>query len=239
MRHITQSPLLVHGLTLAAQTPPQTDTQATSRWSSFGYKALVQSRLLNQQYHLCCYSEVRADLLRLEYHIEHIENKSQVPQRTFDETNLAASALSSDKLPLLVKDDVFGGHALGKQKQVDMAQFVHCYQVDCARYFAYLSDGRVVPSAHLNPSESARAQYSIDLLNLNSAYLVDLREQLWLELEQLEEQHRANGWDIHYLLLFDLVPTEHNQLSPFFSLTRQFFGQAADELLRSEAPQLL
>lgn len=239
MRHITHSSLQVRGLTLAHQTPPQTDAQATSRWSSFGHKAQLQSRLLNQQYQLCCYSEVRADLLRLGYHIEHIENKSQAPTRTFDETNLAASALSSDKLPSLVKDDVFGGHALGKQKHVDMAQFVHCYQVDCARYFAYVSDGRVVPSARLNPSERARAQYSIDLLNLNSTYLVDLREQLWLELEQLEEQHSADGWDIHYLLLFDLVPTARNQLSPFFSLTRQFFGQAAEVLLRREAPQLL
>lgn len=51
--------------------------------------------LLNEQYHLCCYSEVRADLRGLGYHIEHVENKSQHPERTFDYLNLAASALDS------------------------------------------------------------------------------------------------------------------------------------------------
>ncbi|EJT4385593.1 TIGR02646 family protein, partial [Salmonella enterica] len=49
--------------------------------------------LLNEQYHLCCYSEIRADLRGLGYHIEHVENKSQQPGRTFDYQNLAASAL--------------------------------------------------------------------------------------------------------------------------------------------------
>ncbi|MDK3166590.1 retron system putative HNH endonuclease [Aeromonas media] len=238
MKVVTQSTLYVHALSIANQTPPQTKEQATSRWSSFGHKDELQSRLLKQQYHLCCYSEVRADLLGLDYHIEHVENKSQVPKRTFDESNLAASVLSSDRVTMLEKADVFGGHAVGKQAGVDMARFVHCHQADCARYFAYLSDGRVVPSVHLNEPERDRAQYSIDLLNLNSAYLVNLRQHLWNELEQLEEQHLANGWDINQLLRFDLVPNAHQQLSPFFSLTRQFFGQIAEAVLRREAPEI-
>lgn len=239
MRHVRQSPLHVHGLDQANQAPPQTADQATSRWSSFGYKPRLLSRLCNQQYQLCCYSEVRADLIGLDYHIEHVENKSQVPPRTFDETNLAASAISSDKIALLVTGDVFGGHAVGKKTAVDMVRFVHCYQSDCARYFSYLSDGRVVPSASLDAGEQQRAQYSIDLLNLNSPYLVNSRQQWWDELDQLEEQHNANAWDINQLLHLDLVPTAHHQLSPFFSLTRQFFGQAAEALLRREAPELV
>ncbi len=239
MRHVHQSVLNVHGLDQAHLTPPQTHKDATSRWSKFGHKQQLLSRLCNQQYQLCCYSEVRADLCGLDYHIEHVENKSQVPLRTFDETNLAASAISSEKAALLVKGDVFGGHAVGKQTAVNMALFVHCYQLDCARYFSYLSDGRVVPSARLDANDQQRAQYSIDLLNLNSTYLVDLRRQWWDELDQLEEQHIANDWDLNQLLHLDLVPTAHHQLSPFFSLTRQFFGQAAEDLLRREAPELV
>ena len=239
MRHVHQSVLNVHGLDQAHLTPPQTHKDATSRWSKFGHKQQLLSRLCNQQYQLCCYSEVRADLCGLDYHIEHVENKSQVPLRTFDETNLAASAISSQKAALLVNGDVFGGHAVDKQTAVDMTRFVHCYQPDCARYFAYLSDGRVVPSARIDANDQQRAQYSIDLLNLNSTYLVDLRRQWWDELDQLEEQHIANDWDLNQLLHLDLVPTAHHQLSPFFSLTRQFFGQAAEDLLRREAPELV
>ena len=239
MRYVNQSGLHVHGLAMAHQTPPHTQEQATSRWSSFGHKRELLSRLCNQLYQLCCYSEVRADLLGLDYHIEHVENKSQVPTRTFDETNLAASAFSSDTVSSRVKADVFGGHAVGKQAGVEMARFVHCYQPDCARYFAYMSDGRVVPSIHLNAGEQQRAQYSIDLLNLNSPYLVNVRQQWWDELEQLQEEHLTKGWDLNQLLHLDLVPTAHHQLNHFFSLTRQFFGPVAETVLQREAPELV
>jgi hypothetical protein len=112
MKFIIQSPLEVYGLAQAHASPPHTSEQATSRWSSFRHKDTVLRCLLRQQYQLCCYSEVRADLLGISHHIEHVENKSQNPARTFDETNLAASALSTDDIPRLQKADVFGGMLL-------------------------------------------------------------------------------------------------------------------------------
>lgn len=238
MRFIRQSPLHVHGLSQSHLTPPQNSDQATSRWSSFGHKQDVLARLLSQQYQLCCYSELRADLKALGYHIEHVANKSQAPNRTFDETNLAASALSSNDTAML-KQDSFGGHAIGKQISVDMLRFVHCYQPDCARFFAYLSNGLIVPAYGLSAVDADKAQYTIGLLNLNSAYLVDLRQQWWDELEQLEDEHSQKGWDLNQLLQLDLVPVAHNQLSHFFSLTRQFFGPTAEAVLRHYAPGLV
>jgi len=49
-------------LALAHQHPPKTKDEASSRWGSFGDKAFVQAQLLKDQYGLCCYSELRADL---------------------------------------------------------------------------------------------------------------------------------------------------------------------------------
>ncbi|MDC0726921.1 TIGR02646 family protein [Phytobacter diazotrophicus] len=239
MKFIIQSPLEVYGLAQAHASPPNTSEQATSRWSSFGHKDTVLRCLLRQQYQLCCYSEVRADLLGISHHIEHVENKNQNPSRTFDETNLAASALSTDDIPRLQKADVFGGHALGKRTAVDLAQFVSCFSPDCASYFHYLSDGRVVPGIQLLESERIRAQYTIDLLNLNSNYLKNLRMDWWTELERLEQEHIRDDWDLYQLIQLDLVPTQHNQLTQFFSLTRQFFGPLAEEVLNTYAPQLV
>ena len=150
--------------------PPQTPEQAGSRWSSFGYKGEVLQRLLDEQFHLCCYSELRADEEGLSYHIEHVENKRQNPPRTFDYANLAASALHSDELGRLKArgEEVFGGHAPGKQGAngpVDMLRFVSPHQPDCRRFFAYLSDGRVTPADDLGEQERDRAQYTIDTLN--------------------------------------------------------------------------
>lgn len=70
--------------------------------------------LLNEQYHLCCYSEIRADLRGLGYHIEHVENKSQQPGRTFDYQNLATSALDSENDLHLFGINAFGGHSRGR-----------------------------------------------------------------------------------------------------------------------------
>jgi uncharacterized protein (TIGR02646 family) len=131
MRAITKQGSGGYHLNQAHGNPPLTDTQATSRWRSFGHKITVQQLLLAEQYQLCCYSELRADQESLGYHIEHVENKSQNPPRTFDYSNLAASALdSTNDLSVFAAQgyEVFGGHAPGKQQACDMTRFVSCHQ---------------------------------------------------------------------------------------------------------------
>ena len=86
MRAITKQGTGGHHLSQSHANPPVTHAQATSRWGSFAHKAHVQQCLLDEQYQLCCYSELRADEEGLGYHIEHVENKSQNPARTFDYT---------------------------------------------------------------------------------------------------------------------------------------------------------
>ncbi|HEL3840455.1 TPA: TIGR02646 family protein [Stenotrophomonas maltophilia] len=225
-------------LNQAHAVPPVDASQATSRWRSFGYKEALQSALLYEQYQLCCYSELRADQEGLGHHIEHVENKCQAPLRTFDYTNLAASALTSDDLGILNSTEAFGGHATGKQASCDMAFLVSCHQPDCRRFFSYLSDGRIVPSSTLQADEVVRAQYTIDLLNLNSPYLVNRRRRWWDELDQLYQEHEAKGWSLDDLASIDLVPV-NGALSRFFSLTRQFFGSIAEAVLHQQAPQIV
>lgn len=181
----------------AHKNPPQNGPQATSRWKSFHHKAEVQNILLADQYGLCCYSELRADLEGLGYHIEHILLKSSFPHRTFDYFNMAASALSSDD-PRVVQE-VFGGHAPGKQKDYDLDLFVSCHDADCGRYFAYLSDGRVVASNSLDANDVIRAEYTIDLLNLNCAFLINRRRRWFDELVDLFDAHQAKNWSVNDL----------------------------------------
>lgn len=229
-------------LNQAHSNPPQTDRATTVRWKRFRpHKAAVQQCLLDEQYHLCCYSELRADEEGLGYHIEHVENKSQNPARTFDYTNLAASALNSANDLKAFKaqgHEVFGGHAAGKQQAVDMTRFVSCHQPDCRRFFAYLSDGRITPALGLSAQDFDKADYTITLLNLNSPYLITRRRQWWDELDQLFQEHQTKGWSLPDLASIDLVP-RNQRLSRFFSLTRQFFGQLAEQTLQQHAPGLV
>lgn len=240
MRHVIKTRGGTDALLTANENPPQDSDQSTRRWRNFRRdKADLMTLLLNEQYHLCCYSEIRADLRGLGYHIEHVENKSQQPGRTFDYQNLAASALDSENGLHLFGINAFGGHAQGKNKSVDMAKFIHCHLPDCSRYFAYLSDGRIVPADELNAQEMERAEYTIDLLNLNSGFLQTERRNHWEELEQLFDEHIEKGWDLQQLLQLELVPSSDHKLHEFFSITRQFFQQEAEQVLHIHAPALI
>lgn len=246
MRHITKKGNGGYYLQQAHLRPPQTSQEATSRWHRFKHKQQVLEYLLQEQYQLCCYSELYANEHEIGYHIEHVENKSHTPQRTFDYNNLAASALDSDRLEAfknrLVQEnlpgDLFGGHAQGKQQSVDMQRFISPHHPDCARFFAYLSDGRVIPATGLDQKDQLRARYTIDLLNLDSPFLQVERRKWWDELDKLVEEHLSKAMDLHHLASVDLVPTAH-RLNPFFTLTRQFFGRIAEQVLQQDAPELL
>lgn len=245
MRYVRKGPDGGYHLSQAHCTPPVTPGQAKSRWRSFGHKADVLDRLLWEQYRLCCYAEVRADEEGLGYHIEHVENKSQNPGRTFDYTNLSASAVDRDVgLPALasVGESAFGGHATGKQAGVDINRFVSCHQADCARFFAYLSDGRVVPATDLGPVDWDRADYTIDLLHLNAPFLVVRRKQWWDELDKAFWEHYHGGREIEHLIAVDLLPRQWGNkryLQRFFSLTRQYYKGAADAVILASDPTLL
>ena len=226
--------------------PPQTAKQATSRWGSFRHTQEVRELLLQEQYHLCCYSEFRPDEEGLGYHIEHVENKRQNPTRTFDYSNLAASALDDKNgLKQLKKPSqdaqevVFGGHASGKRASVDLTEFISCHQPDCAGYFAYLpTSGEVVPREGLMADDKAKAEYTIALLNLNSQFLITRRRQWAQELQSLFDQHIEKGWSLAHLAQVDLLPSG-GKLNRFFSLTRQFYGPLAEQVLAQHAPELL
>jgi uncharacterized protein (TIGR02646 family) len=241
MRTIIKNPSHRGYKPLAGRVPPSTSEQATADWGNFNSRRSVLNALLAEQYHLCCYSEIRADEEDLGYHIEHIENKSQRPERTFDPSNLAASGVDVDGGFRKFKQEAkgldinrFGGHAPPKTQNVDMTRFIHPYLAGCSAHFKYLSDGRVIPNPVSDNTAQQRADYTINLLNLNSPYLIQQRRNWWQELLNVwndqPEKYTTQAQ-------CDLVPVD-GKLSRFFSLTRQFWGPIAEMTLAEHAPEL-
>lgn len=216
---------------------PTTVENATKSWKQLKNKQSILNALLDEQYWLCCYSEIRSDEHDWGYHIEHVENKSQNPAKTFDYFNLLASAISSDDLREI--KDVFGGHAKGKKgipNPVDMNKFISPLQSDCQKFFVYLSDGQVTPNPNLTVDEQEKAQYTIDILNLNSGELVTLREQLWKDLDEFLEKNIKDMSDINLWLEDELLPAidindKKRKLKSFFSLKCQFFDDLVEPIL--------
>jgi len=225
MRLVTKNTERDAYIDLAIETPPTTSTEARDAWDSFKGKNLLKSALLEDQYGLCCYSEVNADAEGWDYHIEHIENKSQNPSRTFDLHNLGASALSAQDLQKLkpTKQNIFGGHAVDKKaKNVDMTRFVHCHLPDCFKFFAYLSNGDIVPALGLSDHEKVCAQYTIEHLNLNSPLLKLLRIKWHDELEEAYAASVIDKKSLQELLKVYITPVNH-KLKKFFTMSQQFF----------------
>ncbi len=236
MRPIKKQGERICYLSKANERPPTTASDAKRRWSSFRHKREIKDLLLCEQFRLCAYSEIRSDREGMDYHIEHVRPKSQFPADTFLYANLVVSALSDVGLQALRTEEVFGGHAKGSD--YDGQLFLSCLNPDCSRFFAYFSDGRVEPANGLDPAEQDKARYPRDLLNLNSPFLVNRRRRWWDELNSLLQQHLDDDQSVYHLAAVDLLPT-NGRLSQFFSITRQFFGPVAQQVLKDGAPELL
>lgn len=237
MRHVKKTGDGGYHLGKANEHPPTTPAKATSRWQSFGYKSTVSKYLQNDQYGLCAYSEIRPDIQGIGVHIEHIEPKSLTPIRTFDFHNLVLSALSSDDLSSMNKEDVFGGHA--KLDTYDSAIFISCLDATCSEYFVYLFNGKVEPEINLSNPDKDKALSTIDLLNLNCPYLITLRKNWIEELDKLIDEHINKDMSLSYLAAVDLLPDGNNNLSQFFTATRQRFSGVAESLLSNDVPKLI
>ncbi len=188
-------------------------------------KKELLAQLIDEQFGLCCYSEVALEIERFGSHIEHVVPKSFEPRRTFDYTNLAACALAADELPNHPVHERFGGHK--RLSHHDSKLFVSPFEPDCSRYFAYLSDGRVVPGIALDEAEKARAEYTIGLLGLNVAPLVNRRRACAELHNRLIDEHTDCDWDLNDLAAVCLGPTctpAGNRLEPHISVIRACFG---------------
>jgi len=212
--------------------PPTTKDEATRRWSSFSRHRdydLLSYALLDEQFGLCAYTEIRPEEHNLGFHIEHVKPKCKFPALTFAYNNLVLSAPSPDDLKNLIiqfsqeRTTCFGGHA--KLSLFDKKQLLSPLSAKARRdYLLYQSNGKVVPNPNKTCKFQKRARHTINLLNLNHTMLVVLRK-VWIEeLSDLIDQHLEDDMCLTSLAKIDLEPTD-GKLSNFFTASCQLFGQ--------------
>lgn len=237
MRHITKPATSAGVAVLKNKAAPKTPDEAEKSWRKFKKTKALMNILLKEQFFLCCYSELRADKLGIGHHIEHIKPKSKFCADTFNYTNLAASALASDPdLKTFGKKkthESFGGHF--KDDNYD-ERFVSCHQPDSARFFVYDKNGNINPANNLTDADKERAEYTINVLNLRCAYLTNARKEWWSQLERTLSATQPN--EIKKLIASYFTPVD-DKIDEFFSVTRQFFGTAAESYLTNFATSLL
>ena len=232
------------------QNPPTTAAGATAAWDGFrgNRKTETRKRCIEEQYGLCGYSEVslegdshiineqgqRVDR-SLGVHLEHVEPKSRNPARTFEHANLIACAIDDVKARGLVQGDVFGGHAKGSW--FDPQGFIHPLQPGCRDYFHYQSSGRVVPRSGLIPGDRAKADVTIEKLNLNAPVLVVWRKTWLQQAEVIIDELLDDPVALHDFAEAELLPV-NGRLRPFHSGQRALFGSVGEQVCAQHQPPL-
>ncbi|MGK0272322.1 MAG: hypothetical protein ACI88H_002989 [Cocleimonas sp.] len=213
------------------KTPPQNAVKAKTRWKKFSGSAKKDTRVKcsAEQFGLCGYSEVAilkanfTEFTDLGAHLEHVEPKSKVPQRTFDHTNLILCAIDTNDQKNIKKEDIFGGHH--KDNWHDPSNFISPFMLDCGSYFHFESDGNIKPAIQRSLVEQGKAQITIDQLNLNSPTLVIWRKN-WYERINNDINIFLDPYDEDGLTEFrdKTLMLNNGLLSPFHSMLRQLFN---------------
>jgi len=176
---------------------PQTSLESKSRWKDFysAQKRDVRNKILKQQFNLCGYTEFEIDefksLISSTFtgcHLEHIKPKSIFPQNTFTANNLIVSVIDSQELKKIKEGALdgdtssFGGDHKGNL--LCPIKFISPLNAECEKYFKFIeSSGKIVPSNELEEfADTEKAQYTIDLLNLNHPFLKNQRKKRMQEI---------------------------------------------------------
>lgn len=125
-------------------------------------KSAVKEALLKEQGHVCCYCEQR--IQKADSHIEHLESRHGVPQRSLDYTNLLACCTREE--PRVPKH-------CGSRKG-DRSLKVHPFLPDCREYFVFTGSGDVRPTDV--PAHTEMAREAIAVLGLDVRKLVAMRK---------------------------------------------------------------
>ncbi|MBI5562443.1 MAG: TIGR02646 family protein [Deltaproteobacteria bacterium] len=117
--------------------------------------------LRKEQAYLCCCCDSKID--KDKSLIEHLVPRSIKPRLIYDYSNLAVSCNGG------ADANRHCGHYRGNG--YDAARFSSPHDPATARLFRYLSDGSVIPVNGLDGNGQAKANYMIELLNLNCPLL--------------------------------------------------------------------
>ncbi len=187
-------------------------------WSNFGGKPELIKDLLRLQKGLCAYCENKLNN-ELGYHVEHIEPKSLNPHLTFEYTNLILSCFSSDLLSSSYS--ISCGHARGNKFNSEL--FISPTLKDCENYFWYELYGKIVPNYRLNDSDTCKANYTINLLNLNCLRLIRERENIIEEGFVIIQELIDNQYALENFLELEFHCARNEYLFPYINLRKQFF----------------
>lgn len=123
--------------------------------------------LEKEQHGLSGYTEIK--ITTDGSHIDHFRMRSifQSPQYVFDWNNFVVDS----------KDSTYGSKYKDEhvKNKLDNEKLINPVEEDASRFFEYEVNGKIVPAKGLTEEETVRAQFTIDMFNLNEPSLKSRR----------------------------------------------------------------
>ena len=149
-------------------------------WESFTIeiKQVLKQYLLEEQENSCCpYCEIEISLYNSQ--IEHIKPKDKFPKLLADHNNLVACCLESKRC---------GNSKANKWDEL----FINLVTENPEDYFKYdIKTGKIIP-IFKEKEKFEKAEYTIDLLNLNDNRLCNIRRKYILEFLSYSSNNENN-----------------------------------------------
>ena len=147
-------------------------------WDSFTIeiKQVLKQYLLEEQENSCCpYCEIEISLYNSQ--IEHIKPKDKFPKLLADHNNLVACCLESKRC---------GNSKANKWNEL----FINPVTENPEDYFDYdIKTGKIIP-IFKDGEKNKKANYTIDLLNLNDNRLCNIRRKYILEFSNYTKYNK-------------------------------------------------
>ncbi|HLP44611.1 MAG TPA: retron system putative HNH endonuclease [Candidatus Kapabacteria bacterium] len=147
---------------------------------------LEHEQKINSSY-CCVYCERKITLQAS--HIEHIKPRCFYKNDTFNYQNLTVSCQEEREVEIkgLKSKLKTCGHLKGDH--FDEARFINPVLENPKDFFTYdITTGNIIPREGLSGREPEKVKYTVDLLNLNHAFLADTRTEIINKLLSIENR---------------------------------------------------
>ena len=193
----------------------------------------VLKKLMAAQKSLCCYCESRISSKKEAHHIEHFEERHDMPTAVYKYENMLLSCQvdqnkttddESEEAAGNRKSNISCGHGKeegrhGKNK-IDNLLLLNPTTKGVAELFSYM-DGIVEPNKICTVEQAQQVEYTQKRLNLNSINLKDNRKDL---INQTIELLVGLPESLQETYIRKLLDETQDKLEPYFSTIKDNFG---------------
>lgn len=206
----------------------------------------LRRALVARQHGPCGYCEI--DLIENDIQIEHVipsSDPAQGPRHALDYANLMAACRGGGAREFdadgLNDSARFGGNSCGQAKgDINVSGFIDPRNMPALPSLLQVRpDGIIIADANACASNGVaivNVQKTIDILQLNIERLRLARENRWNDLKKQWDFYRGEPDVMRAAARQELLLSDDNNLTKFFTTARSYFGSLA-ELILVEPPQ--